>query len=190
MTGSMLIQFSPSFVDFNTLLIIWKNSGLFNIVLPFLLIFALVFAILEKSKVLGRNRGVYAVIAVVISFFAVSDPTLSSFFAVLFAHASLGFAILLVFVLFLGLFIVKEGKGWWVWIGGLFGILIFFWVLSNSIQQSGLQYTLYSFFSANPYLWSTIVYGGAILAVIILIILLVPQGDEPPYQTLKRIFSS
>ena len=59
-------------LDFRSILEIWRNAGIFDIILPFLLIFALVFAILEKSKILGSNRAVYAIISLAISFCAPS----------------------------------------------------------------------------------------------------------------------
>ena len=176
-------------LDFRSNLEIWRNAGIFDIILPFLLIFALVFAILEKSKILGSNRAVYAIISLAISFFSISNPYLTPFFAILFANAALGFAVLLVFVLLLGMFTAKDGKNGWIWVGMLFGIVIFFWVLGRSINDAGLQPLVYEFFYANPVLWSTVIYGGAILAVIVLVVVMVPHGDETPGETLKKLFT-
>ena len=173
-------------LDFRSILEIWRNAGIFDIILPFLLIFSLVFAILEKSKILGHNRAIYAIIALAISFFSISNPYLTPFFAILFANAALGFAVLLVFILFIGFFI-RGGEGsWWIWVGTLFGILIFFWVLGRSINDAGFQPLVYEFFYNNPGLWSSIIYGGAILAVIVLITLMTPKGEETMLESLIK----
>lgn len=181
---SFLTQFTQ-ILDFRSLLEIWRFAGVFDIILPFLLIFALVFAILEKSKVLGSNRGIYAVVALAIAFFSISNPFLTGFFAILFANAALGFAVLLVVILFIGMF-MKEEKGGMMWVGSLFAILVFFWVLNRSLIESGLQHEAYAFFSNNPTLWASIVYGGVLLVIIVLIVLMMPKGDETALEALIK----
>ena len=40
---------------------IWNDLGVFSYVIPFLLIFAIIYAILEKSKILGDEKAVSAI---------------------------------------------------------------------------------------------------------------------------------
>lgn len=183
---NFLVQVLP-ILDFRTLLLQWKFAGVFDIILPFLLIFALVFAILEKSKVLGQNKGIYAIVALAIAFFAISNPMLTGFFAILFANAGVGFAVLLVVILFIGMFMRDEKGGGWLGVGGLFAVLIFFWVLNRSIIEAGLQPEVFAFFSNNPTLWAAIVYGGGLLAIIAIIYFMMPHDEKTRLDKLLKI---
>lgn len=44
----------------------WSNLGVFDILLPFLLIFAIVFSLLDRTKVLGDKKNVNLVVAFVV----------------------------------------------------------------------------------------------------------------------------
>lgn len=60
--------------DLRTVFSYWESAGVFDILLPFILVFALVFAILEKiqmfsrkdseGKVIGTNKGIHSIIAI------------------------------------------------------------------------------------------------------------------------------
>ena len=78
------------------LLIEWEHLGIFEYILPFLLIFAVVFGILTKSEVLGTNRGVNTVISLAVGLLAMQSYVLRSFFRTIFPYAGIGIAILLV----------------------------------------------------------------------------------------------
>lgn len=170
-------QYMP-ILDFRTLLYHWQAAGIFDIVLPFLLIFAVVFAILEKGHILGDNKAIHAIVSLAVGFFAISNPWLTPFFAILFSNAALGFAVILVIVLFLGFFIKEKTETWWVWIGAIAAGVIFFWVLGRSIRDSGLHPVVYQFFYENPYLWSVIIYGVPIALIILAIVLSSSKGKE------------
>lgn len=184
MVLEIFAQFGYGFLDFRYVLEMWRSAGLFDVVLPFILIFALVFAVLEKSHILGKNKAVHAIVSLALGFFAISVPWLNSFFAVLFANAAIGFAILLVVVLFLGFFITDNQQTWWIWVGGIFAVAIFFWVLSRSLQQHGLIGDVYGWFYTNPFIGSLIIYGIPVLLMIIAVIL-APSWTEPKETTVK-----
>src|SRR3989344_2586987 len=52
---------------------ILQNIGVYSVVLPFLLIFALSYALLDKTKVLGDNKFVHAAVSLVLAFLFVSS---------------------------------------------------------------------------------------------------------------------
>src|SRR3990167_2130236 len=52
---------------------ILQNIGVYSVVLPFLLIFALFYALLDKTKVLGDNKFVHAAVSLVLAFLFVSS---------------------------------------------------------------------------------------------------------------------
>lgn len=94
----------------------------FTLYLPFLLVFALFYALLVKTRVFGKGGNVNKVNALValiaalyVVIFSPLAASISMFFASMFAQASIGLVTLLVFVMVIGLllgpFITTE-KGW------------------------------------------------------------------------------
>ena len=70
---------------FRNVIIFFNDLGLYDVVLPFLLVFTIVFAILEKTRVFGSDKigdhsypkkNINALVAFVISFFVVASAHL------------------------------------------------------------------------------------------------------------------
>ena len=76
--------------------------------LPFLLIFAIVYGILSKSKIFGENKAVATIIALTIGFMALWEGTVIDFFAIIFPNFGIALAALLVILILLGLFMSFE----------------------------------------------------------------------------------
>ncbi len=90
---------------FNT----WAQAGVFTYILPFLIIFAIIFAVLEKTK-LFENRAVKAILALSVGLLAVSQFSLvPQFFSLIFPKLGVGLAIILVVMVVLG-FYPGEGE--------------------------------------------------------------------------------
>ena len=93
----------------------WQNMGVFEWALPFLIVFALVFGILTKSKVLGDEaKGVNAVLALATGLLAIQSAYLRSFFQYGFGYMGVGIAILLIMLILTGLFKPDSGN-WWTY---------------------------------------------------------------------------
>ena len=75
----------------------WDQIGVFTYVIPFLLIFAVVFAMLQKTRVLGDNRTVQGIVGVSIGLLALQFDFVSTFFAEIFPRFGVGLAIFLIF---------------------------------------------------------------------------------------------
>jgi len=94
--------------DISGILNYWGEIGVFQYVLPFLLIFAVVYGILSKTKILeehpDKNKGVNAVIAVAIGLLSLQWDYVPNFFARIFPFAGVGISILLVAMILMGLF--------------------------------------------------------------------------------------
>jgi hypothetical protein len=145
---------------FREIVLQMSQYGVFDILMPFVFVFALVFAILEKINVF-QNKGVNLVLSMVIAFFTISNAYISSFFMYLFANLALGVAILLVLVILLGFALKEEeDKDIWKWIFGIAGGALFLVV----IGRSGLLNVL---FGANIYY---IIQQNAPLIIILLIV--------------------
>ncbi len=148
----------------------WADYGVFAYVLPFLLIFAVVFGILSKTKVLGDNKGVQATISLAIGLLALQFDYVSNFFATITPYFGIGLIILLCGIILMGL-IYKDGDktGWLEKVFFGLGALIFLIVVITSISDSQLT---------GAYQFSE--YWPAITAAVILLLLLalIIWGDK------------
>ncbi|MFH0831320.1 MAG: hypothetical protein V1886_00420 [archaeon] len=113
----------------------WAQHGVFSVLLPFVLVFAVVFAILERTKVLGEKPAVNAIISVAIGLLSLQmDFYRKVFYAEFFQNLGTGIIILLALLIITGLFITSEnGIEQAFKIGGMIvGIVIFLVILINS----------------------------------------------------------
>lgn len=115
---------------FRDVVVQMAQYGAFDVLLPLVFIFTLVFAILEKINIFN-NRGISLILSLVIALFTISNSYISGFFIYLFSNLGLGIAILLVLVILLG-FGLKENTDTWKWIFGLVGGALFLVVLGRS----------------------------------------------------------
>tara|TARA_Y100000310_G_C20613540_1_gene779342 strand:+ start:192 stop:719 length:528 start_codon:yes stop_codon:yes gene_type:complete len=152
---------------------IWNDIGVFSYMIPFLLIFAVVFAILDKTKMFSTadkdNRAIIAIIAVSVGLLSLQFDFVSEFFAIIFPRFGIGLSLFLVVLIFLGFFYPESANGdkWsghTVWIGWLVGIGVFIWALSTWDQWAGYS-GFGGWFVEN--VWALIILGGIIAVIII-----------------------
>lgn len=88
------------------------DFGFFDIILPFLLVFTIVFAILEKTKIFGketdRNKNINAMVAFVIAFFVIATPQIVTSIQVSIPQVALVLVVLVSFMMLAGSFISGE----------------------------------------------------------------------------------
>jgi len=120
----------------------WENLGVFDFILPFLLIFAVVFGILNTTNILGHNKGVSVIIAFVIGLMSIRyQYFFSSFLAELFPRLGVGIAVLITLLILVGLFIGKEEQRYWYYGLGAIGFVIAIIVLSQTGERLGWLWT-------------------------------------------------
>ena len=153
----------------------WEQLGVFSYVLPFLLIFAIVFGILTKIKVFGENKGLNAVIALVVGLLALQYNLVPVFFSEIFPRVGVALSILLVLIILLGLFFdTKDNKVINYSLLGV-GVIIF---LSVLIKTSGALgwYSAYWWYTN----WPSILLGIVVIAIFFAIIgSASPKGKAP-----------
>lgn len=164
---------------------IWNDMGVFSYVIPFLLIFAVVFAILDKTKMFSKdndrdeNKGIIAIIAVSVGLLSLQFDFVSEFFAVIFPRFGIGLSIFLVVIIFLGfLFPKKSDKDWSnkvAWIGWVVAIGVVLWALSEWDEWSS-YIGFGGWFSDN--VWALIVLG-----IIIAVIAYSTSGKKKSYSS-------
>lgn len=139
----------------------FNNWGGFSYVIPFLLIFALIFAILKKSRVLGENNAIMAIVSVSVGLLALQYDQVSVFYSIIFPRFGVGLAIFLVLIIMLGFFYDNDlSKGKVAWIGWVVGIGVAVWSIANYDEWFG---DFGGWFS--EYIYSIIILG-AIIAII------------------------
>ena len=103
---------------FRQVLIFFDSIGLFDVVLPFLLVFTIVFAIFEKTKVLGTEtiegrqytkKNLNAIASFVIAFLVVASSQLVEIITTVSANAVIVLFLSVFFLLLVGSF-HKEGE--------------------------------------------------------------------------------
>ena len=114
----------------------WDAMGIFSYALPFLLLFAVVFGILEKSKIFAKdgtsNKGVDAIIALAIALLSLQFDFVSTFFATIFPRFGVGIAIFLVLILLAGLFYKEQNdRKTFFTIGMIIAAAVILWAITS-----------------------------------------------------------
>jgi hypothetical protein len=135
----------------------WAAAGVFAYVIPFLLIFAVVFGVLSATRILGGNKGVHAIIALAVGLLALQLPFVPAFFTEIFPRLGVGLAVLLTIIILMGLFIPWKQKGW-LTAFAIIGALIALVVIISAFSS-------YTFWGS--WWWQN--YGGAIIAGVIIL---------------------
>lgn len=107
----------------------WDSYGVFSYVLPFLIIFAVVFGILQKSAIFGtedKAKGINAVLAVAIGLTSLQFDFVSTFFATIFPRFGVWLSVLLVMIIMLGLF-VPLNNGIFKWSSIIIALAVIIW---------------------------------------------------------------
>lgn len=139
----------------------------FYYVLPFLLVFAVVFAILDKVKMLGEHKGINAVIALSIGLLSLQFDKVPLFFRSLMPNLAIGLSVILAAILLLGLFIGDAGKTSGIKKYGFLSIagVVAIWVIISSIGDYS-WWTGGFWYDNLPTIIAGVIIIGAIVAVV------------------------
>ena len=141
----------------------WVELGVFSFVLPFLLVFALIYGILSTSPILGDNKGVLAIIALAIGLLSLYGGFVPRFFAEISVNLAIALSVLLCAIILMGLWI-KENAIKWTIIG--VGIIAFVAVVVSSFNNGSLGYTGNLWEQYGPALVTLLIIGGIIAFVV------------------------
>ena len=134
-----------------------EQAGVFSYVLPFLLIFAIVFGILMKIEVFGENKALNAVIAFVIGLLALQFELVPIFFSEIFPRVGVALSILLVLIILLGLFFDSKKNKVINYLLLAVGVIIFITVLIKTSGYLG-WYSGYWWYAHWPEVFGAIVF--------------------------------
>lgn len=152
----------------------WEQSGVFDYLLPFLLIFALIFGILSRIQLFKDNRAITSIISLVVGLMALQFEFVSVFFAEVFPRLGVALSIILVLLIMTGIFIDKKSKGL-MW--GLFavGVIIAAVVLINSGEALG--WSTGKLWAED---WHNIVLGIIVVAFVVAIVFSGGKKSDKP----------
>lgn len=148
------------FTQLDQMMQMWQTFGVFKFFIPFILIFAVVFAILNKSKVLGARGGIDTVVAIAVALLAIQQEYMTRFLGTIFPNLGMGIAVLLSLLILVGLF-YSEGSRAWNIIFAVAGFVIFIVVVTQTQTNFSFAGTLWW------RQWGGLVVMGIILAGII-----------------------
>ncbi len=141
-----------------------EQMGFFAYVLPFLLIFTLIFGILSSMKLFKENRGVDAVIALTVALMALQFDFVPNFFSQVFPRMGIALAAILVILIVAGFF-VDPSKSWIMYILLGVGVIASIAVLVSASGNVG-YYSSY-------WIWNYLPSIGLIIGVIVIILIVV-----------------
>lgn len=114
-----------------------NELGVFSYVLPFLIVFSIVFGLLQKTKVFGQPneaKGVNIVIALAVGLISLMFDVVPTFFATIFPKFGVGLAVFLVLIILLGFFLNNNTNTDFSklsWIGWVIGIGVIIWAFNE-----------------------------------------------------------
>ena len=150
------------------LLSYWEQAGFFTYVLPFLLIFAVVFGISTKTKIFGeQNKGLIAIISIVVGLLALQFDFVPLFFAEIFPRLGIGLSVILALLILIGLFLPADPNNKYAnWMMLIVGVIVFLFVLAKSFGTFYWWNSIYSWYRISPEI-ITIVVVLAVLGIVI-----------------------
>jgi hypothetical protein len=142
----------------------WAAAGVFDYVLPFLLVFAIVFGILNTIGFGNKHKGVQVIIAVVLGALALQFNYLGDFLKVMAPNLGIGVSVILGILILVGLFVSKEERRYWFWGLGAIGFIISVIIVVNTFDTLGYS---------NMYYYD---YAGYIIGAVLLLGLIIAVG--------------
>ena len=160
---------------FGRLLVTWEQAGIFSFVLPFLLIFAMVFGILTKINLFGENRSINAILALTVGLLSLQFSAVPFFFSEIFPRVGIGLSIILIVLIFTSMFSNPEDK-WQMYIIWAVSVIIVIVILLQTATVTGFSNYL-------PFLgfyWPEILGIGFFIVVIAVVVIGAnPKSDTP-----------
>lgn len=164
-----------------------KDFGLFDVILPFILVFAIVFAILEKTSILGKKKqNLNSLVAIVFALLVITANKVVTAITNALPNILLLIIILVSFLLMIGILFKEEeldfhskAKGWYKFFIVLMFIGLVLIFLGAYILDSGVSVLSYILGYLYGNMGSDVVGGIILIAIIVAVIYFVIKGSKP-----------
>jgi len=136
----------------------WAAAGFFDFVLPFLLIFALIFGVLIRVSLFPDNRAINTIIAFTVSLMSLQFGIIQRFFSEIFPLLGMGLVVILLILILTGLFTDPENTFhmWFMWVVGIIIVII---ILAQTTGGQGWSVFGY---------WLSANWGGVVLTAVVI----------------------
>lgn len=149
-----------------------NELGFFSYVLPFLIVFAIVFGLLQKTQIFGsedKAKGVNSIIAVGVAGMSLLYDIVPTFFSTIFPRFGVGLAVFLVLIIALGFFYTQEGGDGLkslMWVGWIVGVGTVLWTFNEWQWYGGGSNLGFLIQQYLPLIIVLAIIGGGIAAVL------------------------
>lgn len=165
MLGVMLQWLGGGGFSFTDLMQNLDQWGFFTYFLPFLLIFALVYAITSQLTIFKENKGAGVIVSLAVGFLSLVGGYVPTFFAQIIPKMGVGLSIMLAALLIAGVFLMEtgeKGKKAYMWIFFALGGLVFLFVLFSSLGN-------WNFYGSGNWRYWWDQYAGLIIFLLVMI---------------------
>lgn len=181
---------------FREIIDFFANIGVFDVVLPFLLVFTIVFALLERTKVLGvekiegkeyTKKNLNSAAAFVIAFLVVASSELVGIITEVSSKFVVLLFLIVLFLLLVGSFFKEEAYGVFLEKGGwrtTFMIIVFVGLAFIFLDALDVLDNVFGFLKGTDR--GEFVGSALLMVLIIFFIVYVTQGKEPSEQPAKK----
>ncbi|MBI2105363.1 hypothetical protein HYT56_00830 [Candidatus Woesearchaeota archaeon] len=122
-------------IDFNFVVDSFADIGGFDVVLPFLLVFAVTFAVLTKIKLFGDKKKIDVLVSLILAAFLISATDIVELLVAFLPRVSMIILVLLMLILAVGVFSGgSEWGGGWLLMGAIVAIIAVLWALGAAAE--------------------------------------------------------
>lgn len=174
-------------VNFTNLFLDLQNNGVYEFILPFLLIFVILFAILEKTRILGQDRrNINFVFALIVSLIVILDPNLNVKYVMLqyLPGISLVIVVAVMFMVVAAMFSEDGVKGFGFTTAAIIALVVVFWSLADPQYGAGMEFIHYYF----PFATLNTLITIAFLAIIGFLIFKGGNKETSKERAAKKLF--
>jgi predicted ABC-type exoprotein transport system permease subunit len=159
------------------LFIYWEGQGVFEFLLPFLLVFAIVYGVLQYMKIFGQDKATHVIISIVIGVLSVRYIEFTRFYEEVFPRLGVGLTIILVVLILTGMFATDKSRTLLTWVYLIIGLIVTIAVIYNSASVFGWV----DGFGGSPSEWIAWILS-AVLLIGVIVVLVMPkiEGDKTP----------
>jgi hypothetical protein len=157
--------------NFGSMFAQWQSIGVFTYVLPFLLIFAIVYSVLSVTRIFKGNQKVAAVVSLAVALLALQFNVVAVFFAEIFPRMGVAISVILVIIILISFFRdpTDPNSGWVNTVLGIIVAIILIVIVSGSLGGAGMGVGLnLGFLNGIP--WGTVLGFALIIGAIFWII--------------------
>ncbi len=135
--------------DLFTVIQTWQDVGVFGVLLPFLLIFTISFAILQKSKILGdAHKNLNVIVSAVLGLLFLQNIYLVGLVQTFLPKIGMALLFFIMFLLLMGTFMGDTATTWagtWKWAALILAAIAVLWASMSDFEGGGVLWWLQDF---------------------------------------------